>query len=290
MMDFAERIAANAAAVERHLNLYIDGYEPQPVIDAMRYAVQGGKRMRAYMVMESAAMFGILPEQSIWPAAAIEAVHAYSLVHDDLPCMDDDDMRRGRPTVHKAWDQATAVLAGDALQTMGFELVLNAQAGPAEVRAELARTLAIASGAHGMVLGQALDIAAESAETPLTLEQIEHLQNGKTGALIAWSATSGAIMAQQDITPLLTYSKAVGLAFQIADDILDVEGDQAKTGKRLNKDADAGKATFVSLLGLTGAKARARALVDQAQEAISCYGNKAENLQDVARFAISREN
>jgi farnesyl diphosphate synthase len=204
--------------------------------------------------------------------------------------MDDDDMRRGRPTVHKAWDEATAVLAGDALQTMGFELVLNDHTGSPDVRAELAKTLAKASGAHGMVLGQALDIAAETAETPLTLEQIEHLQNGKTGALIEWSAISGAIMARTDITPLSTYAKAVGLAFQIADDILDVEGDEAKTGKRLNKDADAGKATFVSLLGLDGAKQRARALVDQAEEAISCYGNKAQNLQDVARFAISREN
>ncbi|NCW61040.1 MAG: polyprenyl synthetase family protein [Rhodobacteraceae bacterium] len=270
-MDFHHRIAANAASVETHLNAYLDTYEHLPVVDAMRYAVQGGKRMRAYMVIESGAMFGISMEQSIWPAAAIEAVHAYSLVHDDMPCMDDDDIRRGRPTVHNAWDEATAVLAGDALQTMGFELVLNGQAGSPDVRAELAKTLAKASGAHGMVLGQALDIAAETAETPLTLEQIEHLQNG-------------------DITPLSTYAKAVGLAFQIADDILDVEGDEAKTGKRLNKDADAGKATFVSLLGLDGAKQRARALVDQAEEAISCYGNKAQNLQDVARFAISREN
>ena len=157
--------------------------------------------MRAYMVIESAAMFGISMEQSIWPAAAIEAVHAYSLVHDDMPCMDDDDMRRGRPTVHNAWDEATAVLAGDALQTMGFELVLNDQAGSPDVRAELAKTLAKASGAHGMVLGQALDIAAETAEKPLTLEQIEHLQNGKTGALIEWSVISGAIMARADITP-----------------------------------------------------------------------------------------
>ena len=289
-MDFHDRIAANAATVETHLNAYLDTYEHQPVVDAMRYAVQGGKRMRAYMVIESAAMFGISMEQSIWPAAAIEAVHAYSLVHDDMPCMDDDDMRRGRLTVHNAWDEAIAVLAGDALQTMGFELVLNDQAGSPGVRAELAKTLAKASGAHGMVLGQALDIAAETAETPLTLEQIEHLQNGKTGALIEWSAISGAIMARADITPLSTYAKAVGLAFQIADDVLDVEGDEAKTGKRLNKDADAGKATFVSLLGLDGAKQRARALVDQAEDAISCYGNKAKNLQDVARFAISREN
>jgi farnesyl diphosphate synthase len=289
-MDFHDRIAANAATVEAHLNAHLDTYECQPVVDAMRYAVQGGKRMRAYMVIESAAMFGISMEQSIWPAAAIEAVHAYSLVHDDMPCMDDDDMRRGRPTVHKAWDDATAVLAGDALQTMGFELVLNDHAGSPDVRAELGKTLAKASGAHGMVLGQALDIAAETVETPLTLKQIEHLQNGKTGALIEWSAISGAIMARTDITPLSTYAKAVGLAFQIADDVLDLEGDEYKTGKRLNKDADAGKATFVSLLGLDGAKQRARALVDQAEEAISCYGNMAQNLQDVARFAISREN
>jgi farnesyl diphosphate synthase len=256
----------------------------------MAHATNGGKRFRGFLVLETARLHGIDPAAAIWPAAAIEALHAYSLVHDDLPCMDDDDLRRGLPTVHRKWDEATAVLAGDALQTIAFELVTAPQVGSGEIRARLARSLAIASGAQGMVLGQALDIAAESATAPLTLAQITALQQGKTGALIAWSAMAGPRMAGADTAPLAAYASALGLAFQIADDILDVTGDAATVGKATGKDAQAGKATFVSLLGLDGAKRRADELVQSACEALSVYGQDAEILRDTARFVIARKN
>ncbi len=266
------------------------GYDPLPVVRAMAYATEGGKRLRGFLVLESARIHQVPSATAVNPATAIEALHAYSLVHDDLPCMDDDDLRRGRPTVHIAWDEATAVLAGDALQTLAFELVCVAANGPAEVRANLAMTLAQASGAHGMVLGQALDIAAESAITPLSLEEITALQAGKTGALFEWSATAGALLAQSDPAPMRAYAQALGLAFQIADDILDVEGDAEKAGKRLQKDADAGKATFVSLLGLDGARRRANDLVEEACATLDPYGPGAGNLRDLARFVISRDS
>lgn len=256
----------------------------------MAYATEGGKRLRGFLVLESARLHGVDAGRAIWPAVGIEALHAYSLVHDDLPCMDDDDLRRGRPTVHVKWAECTAVLAGDALQTLAFELCTRPEVGNAEVRADMALTLAKASGAQGMVLGQALDIAAESAAAPLTLDEIIHLQAGKTGALIEWSACAGARLAQSDPTPLRQYAQALGLAFQIADDILDVEGDAEKAGKRLQKDAAAGKATFVSLLGLDAAKARAAELADQACAALDGYGASAETLKDAARFVIARDS
>ncbi|NRB34404.1 MAG: polyprenyl synthetase family protein [Rhodobacteraceae bacterium] len=255
----------------------------------MGYALDGGKRLRGFLVLESARLYGVREARAIWPAMAIEALHAYSLVHDDMPCMDDDDLRRGRPTVHVKWDDATAVLAGDALQAFAMELVAHPEVGPGAVRADLALSLAQASGARGMVLGQALDIAAETAATPLTLDQITALQAGKTGALIEWSACAGARLAGVDVTPLRRYAQALGLAFQIADDILDVTGDAAKAGKRLQKDAEAGKATFVSLLGLDGARARAEELVASACDALADFDDGAENLRAAARFVISRD-
>jgi farnesyl diphosphate synthase len=204
--------------------------------------------------------------------------------------MDDDDLRRGLPTVHVKWDEAVAVLAGDALQTLAFELLTDPALGDAGLRLALVSGLARASGARGMVLGQALDIAAETAPAPLTLQQITALQAGKTGALIGFSAEAGAIVAGADPAPLRAYADAMGLAFQIWDDVLDVTGDAAKTGKRVGKDAGAGKATFVSLLGLDGARARAGELVAQAESALSPYGAAAANLIAAARFAISRES
>ncbi len=260
-----------------------------PVAQAMRYATSGGKGLRGFLVLESAKLHGIDQARAVYAAAAVEALHAYSLVHDDLPCMDDDDLRRGRPTVHVKWDEATAVLAGDALQTLAFEvLASDAVSDDPAVRLALVASLAKASGAQGMVLGQALDIAAETADTPLTLDQITHLQDGKTGALIRWSTEAGAVMAREDVTPLRNYARAMGLAFQIADDVLDVEGDAELAGKRLGKDADAGKATFVSLLGLDGAKARARQLVEEAEAALDPYGQAADNLRQAAQFVITR--
>ncbi|MEP2534352.1 polyprenyl synthetase family protein [Shimia sp.] len=288
---FEFRLKNAADQVETHLTHVMASMGQLPVVDAMRYASAGGKRLRAFLVLESARLHDVPPDQAIWPATAIEAIHAYSLVHDDLPCMDDDALRRGLPTVHVKWDECTAVLAGDALHTLGFECVSHPDChqDPA-VRADLTLTLARAAGAQGMVLGQALDIAAETAGAPLTLSEITRLQAGKTGALFTWSATVGAVMARADTDPLQRYAKSLGLAFQIADDILDIEGDTQKVGKALGKDADAGKATFVSLLGLQGAKTRARALIDDACDALTPYGEHADALREAARFVISRDS
>ena len=289
-MSFQAILQADAALVQARLDAALAGLDDVPVVQAMRYAVQGGKRLRAFLVMESARLHGVGPESAVSAAAAVEALHAYSLIHDDMPCMDDDDLRRGLPTVHVTWDEATAVLAGDALQTLAFELLCDPALGAADRRLVLVAGLARASGAQGMVLGQALDIAAETAAMPLTLPEITRLQAGKTGALICFSAEAGALIAGADPAPLRAYAQALGLAFQIADDILDVEGCEAATGKRVGKDAEAGKATFVSLLGLEGARARARDLVQQAENALSPYGAAASALIEAARFVISRQS
>ena len=280
-LDAANRIAR--ACLEE--NLPKQGLMAEP----MAYAVQGGKGLRGFLVIEGARLFGIPDTASRYPAAAIEAMHAFSLVHDDLPCMD-DDLRRGQPTVHVKWDEAMAVLVGDALQSLAFELVANPATGPGEVRAGLVATLARGAGGLGMSLGQALDIAAKNATAPATLEDITTLQAGKTGALFEWSAKAGALMAQEDPEPLRSYGAALGLAFQIADDILDIEGDPEKVGKAVQKDDGAGKTTFVNLLGLDGAKSRANTLVEAACDALIPYGRKADNLREAARFSISRDN
>ena len=260
-----------------------------PMAAGMRYATTGGKRLRGFLALETAALFGVAPEQAIYAAGAVECLHAYSLVHDDLPCMDDDALRRGQPTVHVKWDEATAVLVGDALQSFAFELLTDPGAGTVDQRVALLASLARASGAQGMVLGQAQDIAAETAGIPLSLEQITALQGNKTGALIEWPAHAGAILGGADPAPLRRYARAIGIAFQIADDILDVEGDAAKAGKTLRKDGAAGKATFVSLLGLAGAKDRARVLVDEAEVALAPYGGRAGTLKALARYIIARD-
>ena len=288
-MTFPERLAADARLIDARLLAALAAKADQPVTHAMRYALRGGKRLRGFLVLEGARMLGVSEARASSAAAAIEALHAYSLVHDDLPCMDDDDLRRGQPTVHRKWDEATAVLAGDALQTLAFDLLCDPVIGSAEVRMALVSGLAQASGIDGMVLGQALDIAAETSGA-LTLDEITTLQAGKTGALIGFAAEAGAMIAGADPLPLRRYAAALGLAFQIADDILDVTGDEAKTGKRVGKDGKAGKATFVSLLGLDGARARAQALVGEAEQALAGYGTGAENLIAAARFVIARDN
>ncbi len=283
---FLARLQEDAARVRAHLLAAIAGEDV--LARAMRHAVAGGKGLRGFLVLESARLHGFEAERALSAAAAVEAVHGYSLVHDDLPAMDDDDLRRGQPTVHVKWDEATAILAGDALQTLAFELLCDAALGAA--RLDLVQSLAVAAGARGMVGGQALDIAAESAEAPLTLDEITRLQAGKTGALICWSAEAGARLAGADPAPMRAYASALGLAFQIADDVLDVEGDAATTGKRVGKDADAGKATFVSLLGLEAAKARAAALVEEAIEALAPFGARAQTLREAAEFVIDRKS
>ncbi|PCH95684.1 MAG: farnesyl-diphosphate synthase [Rhodobacteraceae bacterium] len=285
---FQKELTNAAEFIESRLNGFLPASNTSLMADPMRHAVMGGgKRLRAFLVLESANLFDINPEQAAYSAAAIECIHAYSLVHDDLPCMDDDDLRRGKPTVHVKWDEATAVLAGDGLQTLAFDILARTPAAMNDaVRVQLISSLAIASGR--MVLGQSQDIAAETARVPLGLEAIVELQSNKTGALIEWSACAGAVLACQDMTALSAYAKALGLAFQIQDDILDIEGDVADTGKRLQKDTEAGKATFVSILGLDGAKQKARSLVEQACDVLSIYATKAESLRDAAQFVIER--
>ena len=283
-------LEANALLIDDHFTFVFEPFEISCVNEAMQYALLGGKKLRGYLVNQSSKLFEIDPSKSIWAACSIEALHAYSLVHDDLPAMDDDDLRRGKPTVHKKWDDATAILTGDALQTLSFQLLTDHRFIVSDAhRLKLAYDLSVASGADGMVLGQALDILAETSDVPLDLDEITRMQGRKTGALIEWSACSGAVMSGEDPSALLEYSKSVGLAFQIIDDILDVEGDPLKVGKRVKKDQNAGKATFVSLRGMDTAKKHSVALIDKANEALMPYGNKAKSLQRLANFVISRK-
>lgn len=282
-------LEANALVIDDHFTFVFKPFEISCVNEAMQYALLGGKKLRGYLVNQSSKLFEIDPSKSIWAACSIEALHAYSLVHDDLPAMDDDDLRRGKPTVHKKWDDATAILTGDALQTLSFQLLTDQRFRVSDAhRLKLAYDLSVASGADGMVLGQALDILAETSDVPLDLDDITRMQRRKTGALIEWSACSGAVMSGEDPSALLAYSKSVGLAFQIIDDILDVEGDPLKVGKRVKKDQNAGKATFVSLLGMDTAKKHSSTLIDKANDALMPYGNKAKSLQRLANFVISR--
>ena len=259
---------------------------------AMRHAaIGGGKRLRPLLVTATAALFHVNRAVAVRVGTAVEAIHVYSLVHDDLPCMDDDDMRRGKPTVHRAFDDATAVLAGDSLHAFAFEILASPQTHPDPfVRGELVSTLALASGPEGMAGGQMMDIEAENAT--FDLQTVVRLQALKTGALIAASVEMGAILGHippEGRTHLRGYARDIGLAFQIADDILDVEGDPKLAGKALQKDADAGKGTFVSLMGLERAKQQAEVLVAKANEHLSCYGSEANLLRAIAYYITERD-
>ena len=261
------------------------------VYDAMRYsALAPGKRLRPLLVLASARLFGVARRSALQVAAAIEMVHAYSLIHDDLPAMDDSDLRRGRPTCHKEFDEATAVLAGDGLLTMAFEVLAHPDThGDSAVRCELVAALAAAAGSAGMVGGQMIDLIAE--KQALDIGAITRLQRMKTGALIAFSCEAGGILAKaagELRTALRGYAHDLGLAFQIADDLLDVEGSAAETGKPVGADAAAGKATFVSILGAERARAQAELLVDQAVAHLDLFEQRAELLRQVARFVVTR--
>jgi farnesyl diphosphate synthase len=263
------------------------------VYEAMRYsALAPGKRLRPLLVLAGARPFGVARTSALQVAAAIEMVHAYSLIHDDLPAMDDSDLRRGRPTCHKEFDEATAVLAGDGLLTMAFEVLAHADThGDPAVRCALVAALAGAAGGAGMVGGQMIDLIAE--RQPLDIGAITRLQRMKTGALIAFACEAGAILAKATAeleTALRGYAHDLGLAFQIADDLLDVEGSAAETGKPVGADAAAGKATFVSILGVERARAQAGLLVDQAIAHLDLFEQKAELLRQVARFVINRSS
>jgi farnesyl diphosphate synthase len=261
------------------------------LFESMRYAATGGgKRLRPLLVIASANLFGVERRQAIRAGLAVECVHVHSLIHDDLPCMDDDDLRRGRPTVHKAYDEATAVLAGDALLALAFEILADAEThANAEVRSELVRELARAAGAGGMAGGQMLDLLP--SESALDIDQVTRLQRLKTGALIGWCLEAGAIMggsSNELRIALRGYANCLGLAFQIADDLLDHHGDETTVGKRVGKDEAQGKVTFVSLLGPSQARRQAELLVDRAVDHLRSFGTGTRLLEAIARFAIER--
>ncbi|HTT79894.1 MAG TPA: farnesyl diphosphate synthase [Stellaceae bacterium] len=261
------------------------------VYEAMRYsALAPGKRLRPLLVLAGARLFGVARRSALQVAAAVEMVHAYSLIHDDLPAMDDSDLRRGRPTCHIEFDEATAILAGDGLLTMAFAVLAQPEThGDAAVRCDLVRALAAAAGPAGMVGGQMIDLIAE--RQVLDIGAITRLQRMKTGALIAFACESGAILAKaaaESRTALRFFAHDLGLAFQIADDLLDVEGSAAETGKPVGSDAAAGKATFVSILGVERARAQAELLIDQAIAHLDGFDDKAELLRQIARYVVNR--
>jgi farnesyl diphosphate synthase len=291
--SFQEALTEAAALTDTLLGKLLavpDGPEAR-VFEAMRYsALAPGKRLRPFLVLASARLFGVSERGALQVAAAIELVHSYSLVHDDLPAMDDSDLRRGRPTCHKAFDEATAVLAGDGLLTLAFEVLAHPDThGDAAVRCELVSTLAQAAGASGMVGGQMIDLIAENRS--LDIGAITRLQRLKTGALIAFACESGAILAKASTevrSALRGYAHDLGLAFQIADDLLDVEGSAGETGKPVGQDVAAGKATFVSILGVERARNQAELLVRQAVAHLDLFEKRADLLRQAARFVIDR--
>ncbi|HTR16542.1 MAG TPA: farnesyl diphosphate synthase [Acetobacteraceae bacterium] len=288
-------LAERAASIESCLDALLPpatGGEAR-LIEAMRYAVLGGgKRMRGFLVMELASLFAVSETCAARVAASVEMLHAYSLVHDDLPAMDDDDLRRGKPSTHKAFDEATAILAGDALQTRAFEVLAEPDThSDPEARCELVLALGLASGARGMVGGQMIDMVSEGRA--LTLPEVARLQALKTGRLIQYSAEAGAILGRAPAplrAQIVAYGRDLGAAFQIADDILDAVGTTEETGKTAGKDEAAGKATVVSLLGVERATAHARMLADQAAAHLDSFGPEANNLRALASYVISRRN
>ena len=290
---FNQRLHDDAEFVGRALDtlLPIDDGPEGRLMEAVRYAaLLGGKRVRPYLTLNTAALFSVDPKCALRAAAAIEMVHCYSLVHDDLPAMDDDDLRRGQPTCHIKYDEATAILAGDALLTRAFEVLAEegTHQDPA-VRVELVQALAHASGPLGMVGGQMLDLVAH--EHKLDMNEIARLQRMKTGGLIDFAVMSGAILGKATDGArgrLHGYAHDLGLAFQIVDDLLDVVGDESKVGKRTGKDEAQGKATFVSMMGVDGAREQARRLRDQAIQHLDIFEEKADPLRDMAHFVVNR--
>ncbi len=292
-------LAEGLKRIQREVDVQFDALLPMPedprvkLIEAMRYAaIGGGKRLRPLLVAATAEIYGVDRTSAVRAGCAVEAIHVYSLVHDDLPCMDDDDLRHGKPTIHKAFDEATAVLAGDALHDLAFEILSDpATSGDPFTRIELVRTLSSASGAHGMAGGQMMDMVAETES--FDLPTVTRLQQLKTGALLGASVEMGAILGKvppEGRVHLRGYARDIGLAFQIADDLLDYDGDQALAGKALRKDAEAGKQTFVSLLGPERAREQARMLVDQAIAHLGQHGPEADLLRAVARYIVERKH
>jgi len=302
---FAQRLAVAAVETDALLDRLLGAEpaegeiaRPQRLLAAMRHAVLGGgKRLRPFLLLESAALFGASRNGALMAGAALECLHCYSLVHDDLPAMDDDELRRGRPTVHRAFDEATAILAGDALLTLAFDVMARRDVhADADLRIALISELARAAGLGGMAGGQMLDLAAEGRfekKRALGEDAIATMQAMKTGALIRFACRAGAILGKADAKArgqMDLYGAAIGQAFQIADDLLDVEGDSATIGKATAKDAAAGKATLVAALGVSAARNRLDSLVEQADAALTTFGAKADTLRAAARFVAQRQN
>jgi len=294
-VSVADAMTETSAAVDAVLDRIL----PRPanaesrVLEAMRYAtLAGGKRLRPFLVHASALLFDVPAQRSLRVGAAIEMVHSYSLIHDDLPAMDDDDLRRGQPSCHKKFDEATAILAGDALQALAFETLAHKDTHPdAEVRIELTRMLAVGAGAPGMVGGQMIDLAAEG--TSPGIEVVSRMHAMKTGALITFSCEAGPVLGgapRSARDALVAYSKDLGLAFQIADDLLDAEGNSEDIGKTAGKDAAQGKATFVSVLGLDRARVRAREHAQAARDRLGAFDGRADLLREVAQFVVDRRS
>ncbi len=295
MQDIKKALTARADAVEVRLDALLPSISTPEgeVVEAMRYsALGGGKRLRPFLVMETAALFDVEDDYALEVAAALEMVHCYSLVHDDLPAMDDSDLRRGRETVHKKWDDATAILAGDGLLTEAFGVLADSKTHPdAEVRLKLITGLAAAAGSAGMVGGQMIDLSPNRAN--LDLMGITRLQDLKTGALICYACEAGAILGKatsEELKALRLYAKDIGLAFQIVDDLLDHEGTPEETGKPTGVDFDAGKATFVGQLGLNAARAKAEELICSAKSRLDIFAGKAQLLRDTATFVLERRS
>ncbi|MBO9380367.1 polyprenyl synthetase family protein [Sphingomonas histidinilytica] len=292
-------LASELARIAQEIDARFDALLTPPddsrrrLYEAMRHAaIGGGKRLRPLLTSASARLFAVDPECAIRAGLAIEAIHVYSLIHDDLPAMDDDDLRRGRPTVHRAYDEATAILAGDGFQALAFEIAASEATHPDPfVRSELVAALAAAAGPAGMVGGQAMDMAAEAGGEH-DLDTVSRLQQLKTGALIGFSIEAGAILGRvppEGRVKLRAYAHDLGLAFQIADDLLDAEGDPAAMGKAAGKDDAAGKATFVGLLGVDRARAQARLLSQQAIDHLGNFGREADLLRDIAAYVVDRD-
>jgi len=293
-MAFLTELERVALLVERRLDQLLGAPVPgaTDLAQAMRYAVLGGgKRIRPFLLIGSARLFGVKEEAALDAACALECVHCYSLVHDDLPSMDDDELRRGRPTLHIAFGEATAILAGDALLTFAFEILSDPRLhqDPA-IRAELVLLLARAGGWQGMALGQALDLSAE--RQGFSPDDVANMQALKTGALFRFACEAGAVLGRADASAraaLLAYASAFGQAFQLADDLLDAQGDASALGKAVAKDASRGKATLVALLGVEAAKARLGVLLAEAEAALAPFGDRAISLLETVRFAVSRK-
>lgn len=296
----ADNLLADAlSCVAQDIDATFDALLPQTedardrLVEAMRYAaIGGGKRLRPLLVKATAQMFGVDAQSALRAGIAVESIHVYSLVHDDLPCMDDDAVRHGKPTLHKAFDEATAVLAGDALHAFAFEVLSDpsVSADPF-VRIELVRALATASGLHGMAGGQMMDLAAETSQ--FDLPTITRLQQLKTGALLGASIEMGAILGHlppEGRSHLRGYARDIGLAFQIVDDLIDYEGDASVAGKAVGKDADAGKQTFLTLLGPERAREQARMLIDQAVAHLAQHGREADLLRAIAKYIVERDH